>query len=200
MASFSRRRAIPLNWPTVERGGAWPPLSSWPRSVSPPGLALNALKKKFQPVRLCFPSDGMSLHVLRTPINITLRRFAHGSDAVSASWNFSLVGGHGGWQSDGCRILGHHDNFTTISCNSLGNYGLLMVGGPVTFVARRVEARRTSPADGLSLLLSHRTSAAWSFSLSAFGPCTRSSTPQLSCSCSACSPSSSATSTITGTR
>lgn len=70
----------------------------------------------------------MSLHVLRTPVNITLRRFAHGSDAVSASWNFSLVGGHGGWQSDGCRILGHHDNFTTISCNSLGNYGLLMVG------------------------------------------------------------------------
>ena len=73
-------------------------------------------------------SDGMSLRVLRTPVNITLRRFARGSDAVSACWNFSLVGGQGGWQSDGCRILGHHDNFTTISCNSLGNYGLLMVG------------------------------------------------------------------------
>lgn len=70
----------------------------------------------------------MSPHVLRTPVNITLRRFAHGSDAVSASWNFSLVGGQGGWQSDGCRILSHHDNFTAISCNSLGNYGLLMVG------------------------------------------------------------------------
>ncbi|XP_031706942.1 adhesion G protein-coupled receptor A3 [Anarrhichthys ocellatus] len=70
--------------------------------------------------------EGMSLRVLRTPVNITLRRFARGSDAVSARWNFSLVGGHGGWQSDGCRILSHHDNFTTISCNSLGNYGLLM--------------------------------------------------------------------------
>ncbi|KAM9335777.1 adhesion G protein-coupled receptor A3 [Symphorus nematophorus] len=70
--------------------------------------------------------DGMPLHVLKTPVNITLRRFARGSDAVPASWNFSLVGGHGGWQSDGCRILGHHDNVTTISCNSLGNYGLLM--------------------------------------------------------------------------
>ncbi|XP_062300831.1 adhesion G protein-coupled receptor A3 [Scomber scombrus] len=70
--------------------------------------------------------DGMSLRVLRTPVNITLRRFARGSDAVSACWNFSLAGGHGGWQSEGCRILGHHDNFTTISCNSLGNYGLLM--------------------------------------------------------------------------
>lgn len=72
--------------------------------------------------------DGFSLHVLKTPVNVTLRRFAHGSDAVSASWNLSLAGGRGGWQSDGCRILGHHDNFTTISCNSLGNYGLLMVG------------------------------------------------------------------------
>uniref|UniRef100_A0A672J775 Adhesion G protein-coupled receptor A3 n=1 Tax=Salarias fasciatus TaxID=181472 RepID=A0A672J775_SALFA len=70
--------------------------------------------------------DGVSLRILKTPINITLRRFARGSDAVSASWNFSLAGGQGGWQSDGCRILDHHDNFTTISCNSLGNYGLLM--------------------------------------------------------------------------
>lgn len=77
---------------------------------------------------ICVPPDGMLPHVLKMPVNITLRRFAHGSDAVSASWNFSLVGGQGGWQSDGCRILSHHDNFTTISCNSLGNYGLLMVG------------------------------------------------------------------------
>ncbi|XP_053272565.1 adhesion G protein-coupled receptor A3 [Pleuronectes platessa] len=70
--------------------------------------------------------DGMSLHALRTPVNVTLRRFARGSDPVSANWNVSLVGGQGAWQSDGCHILGHHDNFTTISCNSLGNYGLLM--------------------------------------------------------------------------
>lgn len=70
--------------------------------------------------------DGASLRNLRTPVNITLRRLARGSDPVSAQWNASLSGGQGGWQSDGCRILGHHDNFTTISCNSLGNYGLLM--------------------------------------------------------------------------
>lgn len=70
----------------------------------------------------------MPVHVLKAPVNITLRRLALGSDAVSATWNFSLLGRQGGWQSDGCRILGHHDNFTTISCNSLGNYGLLMVG------------------------------------------------------------------------
>lgn len=77
---------------------------------------------------VCFPSDGMSRHILRTPVNITLWQFARGSDPVSASWNFSLVGGHGGWQSDGCRIMNHNDSVTTISCNSLGNYGLLMVG------------------------------------------------------------------------
>uniref|UniRef100_A0A3Q2ZU87 Adhesion G protein-coupled receptor A3 n=1 Tax=Kryptolebias marmoratus TaxID=37003 RepID=A0A3Q2ZU87_KRYMA len=70
--------------------------------------------------------DGVSPSVLRTPINITLRRFAHGSDAVPACWNFTLAGGQGGWRSEGCRILEHQDNFTTISCSSLGNYGLLM--------------------------------------------------------------------------
>uniref|UniRef100_A0A8C4I3X9 Adhesion G protein-coupled receptor A3 n=1 Tax=Dicentrarchus labrax TaxID=13489 RepID=A0A8C4I3X9_DICLA len=83
--------------------------------------------------------DGMSLHILKTPVNITLRRFARGSDAVSASWNFSLVGGHGGWQSDGCRILGHHDNFTTISCNSLGNYGLLMDLSSVEYLSPSIQ-------------------------------------------------------------
>ncbi|XP_068611808.1 adhesion G protein-coupled receptor A3 [Brachionichthys hirsutus] len=71
--------------------------------------------------------DGASLHFLKTPVNVTLRRFAHGSDAVPASWNFSLAG----WQSDGCRILGHHDNFTAISCDALGSYGLLMDLGSV---------------------------------------------------------------------
>lgn len=81
--------------------------------------------------------DGFSLHILKTPVNVTLRRFAHGSDAMSASWNLSLAGGHGGWQSDGCRILGHHDNFTTISCNSLGNYGLLMVGVVTAYECRQ---------------------------------------------------------------
>ncbi|XP_059211007.1 adhesion G protein-coupled receptor A3 isoform X1 [Centropristis striata] len=83
--------------------------------------------------------EGMSPRVLRTPVNITLRRFARGSDAVSACWNFSLAGGHGGWQSDGCRILGHHDNFTTISCNSLGNYGLLMDLSSVEFFSQSIQ-------------------------------------------------------------
>ncbi|XP_047449206.1 adhesion G protein-coupled receptor A3 [Mugil cephalus] len=83
--------------------------------------------------------DGMSLRVLRTPVNITLRRFARGSDAVSACWNFSLAGGHGGWQSDGCRILDHHDNFTTISCNSLGNYGLLMDLSSVEYLSPSIQ-------------------------------------------------------------
>ncbi|KAM4536671.1 adhesion G protein-coupled receptor A3 [Odontesthes bonariensis] len=83
--------------------------------------------------------DGMSLRVLRTPINVTLRRFARGSDAVSACWNFSLAGGQGGWKSDGCRILEHHDNFTTISCNSLGNYGLLMDLSSVEYLSPSIQ-------------------------------------------------------------
>ncbi|XP_041723699.2 adhesion G protein-coupled receptor A3 [Coregonus clupeaformis] len=70
--------------------------------------------------------DGFPLRGLRMPVNATLRRFARGTDAVPACWNFSLLGGQGGWQSEGCRLLGHHDNFTTLSCDSLSNYALLM--------------------------------------------------------------------------
>uniref|UniRef100_A0A8C1PXK1 Adhesion G protein-coupled receptor A3 n=1 Tax=Cyprinus carpio TaxID=7962 RepID=A0A8C1PXK1_CYPCA len=66
-------------------------------------------------------------NTLNSPVNVTLRRFLHGSDAVPSFWNFSLLGGQGGWQSDGCRILHQDDNFTTMSCHSLNNYALLMV-------------------------------------------------------------------------
>ncbi|KAF6738268.1 Adhesion G protein-coupled receptor A3 [Oryzias melastigma] len=70
--------------------------------------------------------DGSSARALKIPVNVTLRRFAHGSDAVSACWNMSLDGGQGGWRSGCCRILEHQDNFTALSCNSLGSYGVLM--------------------------------------------------------------------------
>uniref|UniRef100_A0A8C7Z865 Adhesion G protein-coupled receptor A3 n=1 Tax=Oryzias sinensis TaxID=183150 RepID=A0A8C7Z865_9TELE len=70
--------------------------------------------------------DGSTARALKIPVNVTLRRFAHGSDAVSACWNMSLDGGQGGWRSGCCRILDHQDNFTALSCNSLGNYGVLM--------------------------------------------------------------------------
>lgn len=70
--------------------------------------------------------DGMLMQNLPSPVNVTLRRLVHGSDALPACWNFSLNKGQGGWQSESCSILAHHENFTTISCNSLGNYGLLM--------------------------------------------------------------------------
>ncbi|RVE60640.1 hypothetical protein OJAV_G00182960 [Oryzias javanicus] len=70
--------------------------------------------------------DGSSARALKIPVNVTLRRFAHGSDAVAACWNMSLDGGQGGWRSGCCRILDHQDNFTALSCNSLGNYGVLM--------------------------------------------------------------------------
>ncbi|KTF91686.1 hypothetical protein cypCar_00019794, partial [Cyprinus carpio] len=70
--------------------------------------------------------EGFPLKNLQSPVNVTLRRFLHGSDAVPAFWNFSLLGGQGGWQSDGCRILHQDDNLTTMSCDSLNNYALLM--------------------------------------------------------------------------
>uniref|UniRef100_W5K4J2 Adhesion G protein-coupled receptor A3 n=1 Tax=Astyanax mexicanus TaxID=7994 RepID=W5K4J2_ASTMX len=70
--------------------------------------------------------EGVSLKPLRSPVNVTLRRFLHGSDPVAARWDFGVLDGQGGWQSEGCRILHHDDNFTTLSCDSLSNYALLM--------------------------------------------------------------------------
>ncbi|MGH0138927.1 UNVERIFIED_CONTAM: hypothetical protein FKN15_035618 [Acipenser sinensis] len=70
--------------------------------------------------------DGHDLKNLLNPINVTLRHIAHGMDAVAANWNFSLLNGQGGWESDGCHILYSDDNVTTIQCNSLCNYAVLM--------------------------------------------------------------------------
>ncbi|KAG7458892.1 hypothetical protein MATL_G00225430 [Megalops atlanticus] len=70
--------------------------------------------------------DGQPLQALRSPVNVTLRRFARGGDVVAATWDFALLGGQGGWETGDCHIVSSDDNFTSISCDSLGNYALLM--------------------------------------------------------------------------
>ncbi|XP_071599938.1 adhesion G protein-coupled receptor A3 isoform X2 [Heliangelus exortis] len=70
--------------------------------------------------------DGLNLASHHVPINVTLRRIAHGADAVAAQWDFELLNGQGGWKSDGCRILLSDENITTIQCYSLSNYAVLM--------------------------------------------------------------------------
>lgn len=97
--------------------------------------------------------DGASVGNLRTPVNVTLRHLARGSDPVSAQWNSSLSGGQGGWQSEGCRILGHHDNFTSISCNSLSNYGLLMDLNKMDYSAPSIQLHPVIYATSVILLL-----------------------------------------------
>lgn len=72
-------------------------------------------------------SEGVSLQSLRNRVNVTLRRFTQGLEPVAARWNFTAQEGQGGWESDGCTILQHDTNFTTLSCDSLSNYALLMV-------------------------------------------------------------------------
>lgn len=76
---------------------------------------------------ISFVTDGLNLASHHVPINVTLRRIAHGADAVAAQWDFDLLNGQGGWKSDGCRILLSDENITTIQCYSLSNYAVLMV-------------------------------------------------------------------------
>ncbi|XP_045429631.1 adhesion G protein-coupled receptor A3 isoform X2 [Pipistrellus kuhlii] len=70
--------------------------------------------------------DGAPVGGHRVPVNVTLRRIAHGADAVAAQWDFDLLNGQGGWKSDGCHILYSDENITTIQCFSLSNYAVLM--------------------------------------------------------------------------
>eukprot|EP00069_Balaena_mysticetus_P020944 bmy_13242T0 len=70
--------------------------------------------------------DGVNIDTHHIPVNVTLRRIAHGADAVAAQWDFDLLNGQGGWTSDGCRILCSDENITAIQCYSLSNYAVLM--------------------------------------------------------------------------
>uniref|UniRef100_A0A5F8HL95 Adhesion G protein-coupled receptor A3 n=1 Tax=Monodelphis domestica TaxID=13616 RepID=A0A5F8HL95_MONDO len=70
--------------------------------------------------------DGINIDTQHIPINVTLRRIAHGADAVAAQWDFDLLNGQGGWKSDGCHILSADENVTTIQCYSLTSYAVLM--------------------------------------------------------------------------
>lgn len=74
-----------------------------------------------------FPPDGVNVDTHHIPVNVTLRRIAHGADAVAAQWDFDLLNGQGGWKSDGCHILYSDENITSIQCYSLSNYAVLMV-------------------------------------------------------------------------
>ncbi|KAG8591565.1 hypothetical protein GDO81_000219 [Engystomops pustulosus] len=70
--------------------------------------------------------DGPNKNPPSVPINITLRRIAHGKDPVAAQWDFDLLNGHGGWKSEGCSIIASDENITTIQCHTLSNYAVLM--------------------------------------------------------------------------
>ncbi|XP_023685247.2 adhesion G protein-coupled receptor A3-like isoform X1 [Paramormyrops kingsleyae] len=63
---------------------------------------------------------------LLSPVNVTLRRPSHGSDPTAARWNASLMDGQGDWEPSGCRLLHADANLTTISCERLGGYAVLM--------------------------------------------------------------------------
>ncbi|XP_063777748.1 adhesion G protein-coupled receptor A3 [Pseudophryne corroboree] len=70
--------------------------------------------------------DGPNRNIPNVPINVTLRRIAHGKDPVAAQWDFDLLNGQGGWKSEGCTIISSDENITTIQCYTLSNYALLM--------------------------------------------------------------------------
>ncbi|XP_043938992.1 adhesion G protein-coupled receptor A2 [Protopterus annectens] len=70
--------------------------------------------------------DGCLIRNLTDPITVSLRHFTEGVDPVAAFWNFDVLGGYGGWSSEGCQIAYAETNITTITCGHLNNLAVLM--------------------------------------------------------------------------
>ncbi|XP_057703612.1 adhesion G protein-coupled receptor A3 isoform X4 [Corythoichthys intestinalis] len=70
--------------------------------------------------------DGCSLGSAVHSVTIALRHFALGVEPTAAYWDFDLLDGHGGWRAEGCHITGSGGNTTTIHCNHLNNFAVLM--------------------------------------------------------------------------
>ncbi|XP_064419690.1 adhesion G protein-coupled receptor A3 isoform X2 [Latimeria chalumnae] len=98
----------------------------FPSTGNSTGLADDGKRRTVATPVIFTKIDGLDVSTLHTPVNVTLRRFAHGTDAVAAHWDFSLLNGQGGWKSDGCQIVTSDENVTIIQCHSLSNYAVLM--------------------------------------------------------------------------
>ncbi|XP_029459754.1 adhesion G protein-coupled receptor A2 isoform X2 [Rhinatrema bivittatum] len=69
---------------------------------------------------------GCGISNLTDPVLVSLRHFVDGMDPIAAYWNFDILGGYGGWSSEGCQFAYAEPNITTIHCKHLNNFAVLM--------------------------------------------------------------------------
>ncbi|XP_038070995.1 adhesion G protein-coupled receptor A3-like [Patiria miniata] len=68
---------------------------------------------------------GSSVRNISSPIILNFRTPGKGRDPVPGYWDFDLLS-KGAWRSHGCTIMKQSGNTTTVHCNHLTNFALLM--------------------------------------------------------------------------
>ncbi|TRZ10862.1 hypothetical protein HGM15179_016259, partial [Zosterops borbonicus] len=69
---------------------------------------------------------GCGVGNLSEPVAVSLRHPGEGTDPVAAHWNFDVLGGRGGWSSEGCQLSSREPNVTSLRCRHLSNVAVLM--------------------------------------------------------------------------
>ncbi|XP_071585128.1 adhesion G protein-coupled receptor A2 [Heliangelus exortis] len=71
-------------------------------------------------------TTGCGVGNLSEPVAVSLRHPGEGADPVAAYWNFEVLGGMGGWSSEGCQLATREPNVTSLHCQHLSNVAVLM--------------------------------------------------------------------------
>ncbi|XP_006000352.1 adhesion G protein-coupled receptor A2 [Latimeria chalumnae] len=90
------------------------------------GLADNGKRRSISTPVVYTGIDNCDISNITDPVTVSLRHFAQGMDPVAAHWDFEVLGGYGGWISEGCHIAHAEPNITIIHCGHLNNYAVLM--------------------------------------------------------------------------
>ncbi|KAL2296334.1 hypothetical protein Nmel_018635 [Mimus melanotis] len=69
---------------------------------------------------------GCGVGNMSEPVAVSLRHPGEGMDPVAAYWNFEVLGGMGGWSTEGCQLAAREPNVTSLHCRHLSNVAVLM--------------------------------------------------------------------------
>ncbi|XP_075766985.1 adhesion G protein-coupled receptor A2 isoform X1 [Pelodiscus sinensis] len=71
-------------------------------------------------------THGCGVSNLSEPVAVSLRHTREGTDPVAAHWDFEVLGGYGGWSTEGCQLAHREPNVSTLLARRLHNFAVLM--------------------------------------------------------------------------
>nr|XP_033804665.1 adhesion G protein-coupled receptor A2 [Geotrypetes seraphini] len=90
------------------------------------GLADDGKRRSVSTPVIYAGTRGCGIGNITDPVLVSFRHFEDGTDPIAAYWNFDILGGYGGWSSEGCQFAYAEPNVTTIYCKHLNNFAVLM--------------------------------------------------------------------------